>query len=111
MNFNFYLKTIETMLQVTELFQKAKIIQSYFHFFLNQLITKAGNLHSYITLASSLLILKQSPGCKKKYVSIHTSAIQANLAYYSFLVTGLLVLGCFTKALYLAFKIRTLLPL
>lgn len=48
---------------------------------------------------------------KKICVSIHTFAVQDNFAYCLFLVTDLLVLGCFVKALHLAFKIRTLLLL
>lgn len=44
--------------QVTEVLQKAKIIQSYFHFSLNQLTRRVGTLHSYMTSASSLLISK-----------------------------------------------------
>lgn len=58
MIFDFYLKTVETIVTSHRTFQKAKMIQSGLHFFLNQPTRRAGNLHPYITLASSLLILR-----------------------------------------------------
>lgn len=65
-----------------------------------------------MTSASSLLILKQSPCLEReKKVSIYTCTVQTNLAHNSFSAMGLLALGCFSKAPYLAFKVRTLLPL
>lgn len=76
-----------------------------------QLTRRVGTLHSYMTLASSLLILKQSSCLKKKKNSIYTCTVQANLAHNSFPAMGLLALGCFIKAPYLTFKVRTLLPL
>lgn len=62
-------KVLKQYLQVT-VFWTAKRFQSYFHFSLNQLTRKACNLHSHITSASSLLILKQSPGWKNKQTEV-----------------------------------------
>jgi len=35
MNFNFYLKIMETIVFLKQVFQNTKMIQSYFHFSLN----------------------------------------------------------------------------